>query len=72
MSTKVLGDTMPYELWSRSKPNLEHLRMFGCTAHLKVLRGNLQKLDKQNEVLVYLGIKTGSKVYTLLNPKSYE
>nr|GEX01884.1 hypothetical protein [Tanacetum cinerariifolium] len=31
--TKTLGATTPYESWSRKKPNLEHLRVFGSKAY---------------------------------------
>nr|GEV49336.1 retrovirus-related Pol polyprotein from transposon TNT 1-94 [Tanacetum cinerariifolium] len=49
--TKTLGDTTPYEGWSGKKPNLEHLRVFGCVAHSKVLRGHQQKLNSRSEML---------------------
>ncbi|GKC41781.1 putative RNA-directed DNA polymerase [Tanacetum coccineum] len=68
--TKTPGDTTPYERWSRKKPNLEHLRVFGCIAHSKVLRGQQQKLNSRSEMLVYLGIDTCSKAYSLLDPIS--
>ncbi|GKB51791.1 zinc finger, CCHC-type containing protein, partial [Tanacetum coccineum] len=68
--TKTLGDTTPYERWSGKKPNLEHLRVFGCIAYLKVLRGHQQKLDSKSEMLVHLGTETGSKAYRLLDPVS--
>nr|GEZ78439.1 hypothetical protein [Tanacetum cinerariifolium] len=68
--TKTLGDMTPYERWSGKNPNLEHLRVFGCVAHSKVLRGHQQKLDSRSEMLVHLGTKTGSKAYRLLDPVS--
>nr|GEY63172.1 hypothetical protein [Tanacetum cinerariifolium] len=67
---KTLGDTTPYERWSGKKPNLEHLRVFGCIAHSKVLRGHQHKLDSRSEMLVHLGTETGSKAYCLLDPVS--
>ncbi|GJZ13384.1 zinc finger, CCHC-type containing protein [Tanacetum coccineum] len=68
--TKTLGDTTPYERWSVKKPNLEHLRVFGCIAYLKVLRGHQQKNDSRSEMLVHLGTETRSKAYRLLDPVS--
>nr|GEZ49513.1 hypothetical protein [Tanacetum cinerariifolium] len=59
--TKTLGDTTPYERWSGKKPNLEHLRVFGCIAHSKVLRGHQQKLDSRSEMLVHLELKQAAK-----------
>jgi transposase InsO family protein len=35
LPTKVLGDVTPYESWTRRKPSLGHLKMFGCTAHAR-------------------------------------
>ncbi|GJQ99116.1 zinc finger, CCHC-type containing protein [Tanacetum coccineum] len=68
--TKTLGDTTPYERRSEKKPNLEHLRVFGCIAYSKVLRGHQQKLNSRSKMLVHLGTETGSKAYRLLDPVS--
>lgn len=70
VTTKALGDKTPYEVWSGRKPNLEHVRAFGCLAHAKLMRGNLQKLDNRSEVLVHLGMEAGSKAYRLLDPNT--
>nr|GEW80220.1 zinc finger, CCHC-type [Tanacetum cinerariifolium] len=59
---------VPDTLWGEAKP--EHLRVFGCVAHSKVLRGHQQKIDSRSEMLVYLGTETGSKAYHLLDPVS--
>ncbi|GJR20291.1 ribonuclease H-like domain, reverse transcriptase, RNA-dependent DNA polymerase [Tanacetum coccineum] len=49
---KTLGDTTPYERWSGKKPNLKHLRVFGCVAHSNVLRRAQQKRDSRSEMRV--------------------
>ena len=33
LPTKVVYNKTPYELWTGKKPNLTHLRTFGCTAY---------------------------------------
>jgi hypothetical protein len=43
--SKSTGDKTPYELWTRSKPAVNHFRTFGCVAHVKVARSNLKKLE---------------------------
>jgi hypothetical protein len=34
--SKSTGDRTPYELWTSSKPNVSHLKVFGCIALVKV------------------------------------
>jgi hypothetical protein len=34
--TKSVIDMTPYEAWRDRKLSVEHLRTFGCTAHVKV------------------------------------
>ena len=51
--TKLL-DITPYEMWNRKKPDLNLLKLFGCTAHAKVL-GTLKKLDNRSRKLVFVG-----------------
>ncbi|KAJ9560140.1 hypothetical protein OSB04_005300 [Centaurea solstitialis] len=70
VSTKALNDKTPYEAWSGKRPNIGRLRVFGCVAHSKVLRGQQRKLDSRSEMLVHLGTETGSKAYRLLDPVS--
>ena len=60
------GET-PYELWYGKKPNITHLRPFGCTAYVRVpeevIRG---KLNNQSIKCVLLGY-FGHNGYCLLN-----
>jgi hypothetical protein len=67
LPTKVLG---PYEAWTGRKPNLGHLKVFGCTAHAKVVTPHLKKLDDRSKKLVYFGVEEGSKAYRLYDPES--
>lgn len=68
VTTKALKEKTPYEAWSGRKPNLEHLKVFGCIAHTKVVRVHLRKLENRSKPLVYLGTELGSKAYRLLDP----
>ncbi|KAJ9560810.1 hypothetical protein OSB04_005970 [Centaurea solstitialis] len=66
--TKALRDSTPYEALKGTKPNLRHLRVFGCKAYAKVTKPHLKKLDDRSKELVYLGTEPGSKAYRLFDP----
>ncbi|GJS39678.1 zinc finger, CCHC-type containing protein [Tanacetum coccineum] len=66
--TRALVDKTPYEALYNRKPNLENLRIFGCTAYAKITIPHLKKLDDRSIPLVYLGVEEGSKAYRLYDP----
>lgn len=68
VSTKALKESTPYETWAGRKPNIEHMRVFGCVAHMKIVGGHLRKLEIRSRKMVYLGTEMGSKAYRLLDP----
>ena len=45
--SSALDDSTPHEVWSRNKPSLQHLRVFGCDAYVHVPKENRSKLDKK-------------------------
>lgn len=52
--TRSLKGRMTYEAWHGKKPTLQNLRVFGCTAHVKVGPG-LTKLSDRSMSMVLLG-----------------
>ncbi|GJS30368.1 zinc finger, CCHC-type containing protein [Tanacetum coccineum] len=66
--TRALVDKTPYEALYNRKPNLENLRIFGCTAYAKITIPHLKKLDDRSIPLVYLGVEEGSKACRLYDP----
>ncbi|KAG7564133.1 Zinc finger CCHC-type [Arabidopsis suecica] len=68
VGTRVLSTKTPYEAFKGRKPNVEHLRVFGCIGYAKTESPHLKKLDDRSRVLVHLGTETGSKAYRLLDP----
>ena len=38
----------PKEMWNSSKPDISHLRIFGCAAYVHVLKGKRRKLDPKS------------------------
>ncbi|UYV73291.1 hypothetical protein LAZ67_10002537 [Cordylochernes scorpioides] len=46
-TTKVLGNSTPYEIWYKRKPSILHLKTFGCNAYVHIPKDNRKKLDKK-------------------------
>ncbi|GJY99628.1 zinc finger, CCHC-type containing protein [Tanacetum coccineum] len=59
--TRALVDKTPYEALYKRKPNLENLRIFGCTSYAKITIPHLKKLDDRSIPMIYLGVEEGSK-----------
>lgn len=70
VATRVLESMTPYEAFKGKRPNIEHLRVFGCVAYAKTEAPHLRKLDDRSRKLVHLGTEPGSKAYRLLNPQT--
>lgn len=45
VATRVLVSKTPYEAFKLRKPNIEHLRIFGCIGYAKIETPHLKKLD---------------------------
>ena len=65
----LLGQT-PYEALRNKKPNISHLKVFGCVCYARTEAAGRKKLDDRSRILVHLGTEPGSKAYRLLEPKS--
>ncbi|KAL8097202.1 hypothetical protein AgCh_030354 [Apium graveolens] len=70
LSTRAVSGITPYEAWCKRKPHLEHIRVFGCLAYMKVPTVNLKKLDDRSLPVIHLGKEPGTKAYRLYNPVS--
>lgn len=58
----------PYEAWSGEKPHVEHVRVFGCLAHMKVPNQRVKKLDDMSIPVIHLRKKPSTKAYRLYDP----
>ena len=67
-TTAVEGKT-PFEAWSGQKPNVGHLRVFGCAAYAHVAKDEGQILDAKSRKCVLLGYGTERKGYRLYDPR---
>ena len=66
--SKALGThkTTPEEVWTGIKPNIEHLRVFGCDAYA-LIKDHHHKLHPKGEKCILVGYETNSKAYRLWN-----
>jgi hypothetical protein len=62
------GERTPHELFFRAKPDVSHLRVFGCKAYAYVEKGHRDKLDAVSDECALVGYSTSSKAYRLLRP----
>lgn len=68
--TRALTCVTPYEAWTKRKPSLEHLRIFGCLAYMKAPTTNIKKLDDRGKVILNIGTEPSTKSYMLFDPTS--
>ena len=64
-------DKTPYELLKGRKPNLVHLRAFGCLCFIHNNdKDNLEKFDAKSDEGIFLGYSSQSKAYKVLNKRT--
>ena len=65
--SSALDDKNPHEVWSRKKPSLQHLRVFGCDDYVYLPKENRSKLDNKAERCIFICYKDCVKRYELWN-----
>uniref|UniRef100_A0A5S6QGT0 Integrase catalytic domain-containing protein n=1 Tax=Trichuris muris TaxID=70415 RepID=A0A5S6QGT0_TRIMR len=65
--TKALRDMTPQEAWSGRKPNLAHLKIFGCLAMVHIPDRRRRKWDAKSEERIFVGYSETSKGYRTIN-----
>ena len=55
VTTALKCGKTPYQLWSGKKPNLEHIKVFGCAVYVHVPDGERRKLDRKAQRLRFIG-----------------
>ena len=59
--TRALNGKTPYEAWHGAKPNVSHLREFGCDVWVLDESKNRSKLDPKSKKMILVGFMDGSK-----------
>ena len=57
----------PFEKWYGHKPNISHLRVFGCAAYSHVASTERRKPDKKAQRVCFIGYSKNPKGYRLIN-----
>jgi len=61
----------PYEFFKGRKPNVAHLKIFGCTCFvLNNGKENLGKFDSKADEVIFLGYSLTSKTYRVFNRRT--
>ena len=58
------------EMWSGTKPDISHLRIFGCAAYIHVLKGKRWKLDLKSQEMIFVGYENLSKGWQFWDAKN--
>lgn len=69
--TNKLINITPKESWSKFKPNMSHLKVFGSVAYRHILDQLLNKLDDKGEKMILVGYHStgGYKLYDTVNKR---
>ena len=67
--SKAVKGMTPYEAWTGERPNVNHLRAFGCAVHAHTSKNERRKLDPKSRKCILLGYGTTTKGYRLYDPK---
>ena len=69
-TTAIKQNTTPYERWYGRKPNLSHLKVFGCVAYAHIPNAERRKLDKKAKKFRFVGYSKKSKGYRLFDEET--
>jgi hypothetical protein len=59
----------PEEMWTGEKPDLAHLRVFGCVAYAQLAKEQRGKLDPTSMRGIFIGYTPTSRQYRIYNPE---
>ena len=59
----------PFEAWTKEKPKVDHLRVFGCDAFAHISKDERKKLDSKSRKCILVGYGQETKGYRLYDPK---
>lgn len=59
---------VPEEAWSGKKPDMNHLRAFGCKAMVHIPKERRKKLDPKSEACIFVGYCEDSHTFRLYHP----
>ncbi|KAA3474201.1 pleiotropic drug resistance protein 3-like [Gossypium australe] len=70
LPTNAVKGKTPFEAWFRHKPNVSHLKVFGCLCYTLVPAKKRIKLEKRSMPGVFVGYSSVKKGYMVFNPST--
>jgi hypothetical protein len=67
-SHAILKDKTPEEVFSRIKPKVGHLRIFGCPVYIHVPKEKRTKMEPLGKKGAFVGYSENSKAYRICVP----
>ena len=67
-SASIPAGKTPFELWSGSKPDVSHFRVFGCTSYVHVKKDKRPQLTSHTEKCVFISYPFNYKAWLFWNP----
>lgn len=68
--TRAVRNMTPFEAWNGFKPNVSHLKTFGCLCYALIPSPARKKLDEKSQRCIFVGYSTQSKAYRFFEPES--
>jgi len=68
MPHRALGNKSPEELFTGKKPEVRHLRIFGCPVYVHIAKEKRSKLDPSGKKGIFVGYSESSKGYRVHIP----
>ena len=68
LPTSCLKGMTPYEAWFKQKPDVSHLRIWGCQAYVFIQKDKRKSLQPHMEKCVFMGYPSGYKGWKFYNP----
>jgi hypothetical protein len=68
LPTASLPGSTPFEAFYKRKPDISHLRVWGCTAYVHIQRDKRNSLQPHYEKCVFIGYPAGYKGWKFYNP----
>ena len=66
--TRALTNATPYEAWRGDKPDLAHLRTFGCRAFMHLDKTKRSKLEARSIPVIFVGYAPEAKAWLVYEP----
>jgi hypothetical protein len=68
--SSTLYDKNPHEVWIGKKHSFTRLKVYGCEAYVHVPKETMCKLDKKDEMSIFIRYKYGLKGYKIWNSEN--